>query len=102
MGLISGRSNLYLAICLPAKNRKAPYYFRRDTTKIHRHHNPKPKRTTMIFFKKVLVIALFFLVFLGVPYLIGNYWNLIWSWIPAFGFTIYLDETVVKKQPHGN
>lgn len=51
----------------------------------------------MITLKKLFVLALFFLVFLGIPYLIGSWWHLTWSWIFAIIAMYYLDESVVKK-----
>ena len=51
----------------------------------------------MITLKKILVLAIFFLVFLGLPHLIGSWWNIIWSWFPAFIAIYYLDEKVVQK-----
>lgn len=41
---------------------------------------------------KLLNVALFGLVFLGLPLLVGGWTNLWWSWFPAIVLVNYLDN----------
>ena len=48
--------------------------------------------------KRLLALAVFFGIFLGLALLIGNWWNLIWTWLPGMVAMFYLDESLVREK----
>ena len=46
----------------------------------------------MKYLRKLVTVAVFIFIFIGVPYLLGDMTHAFWTWIPAFIVGSYLED----------
>jgi asparagine N-glycosylation enzyme membrane subunit Stt3 len=48
------------------------------------------------YFFSIATAIIFLLVFMGIPYIIGSWWHLLWSWIVGVVVAAAIDENAPK------